>query len=819
MTTLSIYVEKWYIVGAVCVDNVPHVIELPNKEDRIWLYFYEDVANDLVYYGKVNKRNAQNKENHYIHDVFSRIVESDATFKKFGRNYPMSEIFKYSGIFDDLKAAFAKFSNEQQISTYISFSQDISYDAQNIFKEELTKNDFVVKQFAGKLDFLALEWVKKKKSLNINKDKFALVLRSTNENLHMSLFKTDGTMFLEKDKDVLDGYGSDVRRHAVIEDVVTQGNSTFHFLTRDEDFKHEKLRMEEFVEEWILKLDHGRPGIPVKITDVYFSLAPNNKFTANLKRNSIDERTKAIIRVIVDYIKTFIKTKSNIHEYDLDAVVLLGNSFANSQYLTELDSWLQIGSDKIFRIAESQLPDVVGVYSQIDPGYFSKEENIFASQAEMERERQEKFEEEERERQYAETLAREARQSDAAKALAEKKYKDAMDQAYEADSKHDFSSMREFLSIALDAKPNDETASKLLKQLDDREIKEGIKNEQYRVAINQADQAMESGDYDSAFAFYTQALTIDPSSSHAKAKLAEVKKIKSDKEKAAESVTKAEVFEGQGLMEKALTELRKAELLDPDNADVKSKISSIENSIKEIADKISNLETTIKESLKNNDFDSAIFACEELITIDVNNKSKWEKKVKSLQAEKESYLEKLAVIQDCRKKVQEAAFNDNWDEVQKNCRRALSYDLTDDFFQRYLEKAVKELGKKAIDKTVQTIGAGVDKVKDTVGGIIGKGRKVEPKKDEPDDWDFGSSKPSTSSSKPKEAGTSPKKAGTDDWDFGSSKPSTNSSKPKEAGTSPKKNGTDDWNFSSSKPSSSSKPKGTSTAPKKDDFDF
>ena len=48
MTTLSIYVEKWYIVGAVCVDNVPHVIELPNKEDRIWLYFYEDVANDLV---------------------------------------------------------------------------------------------------------------------------------------------------------------------------------------------------------------------------------------------------------------------------------------------------------------------------------------------------------------------------------------------------------------------------------------------------------------------------------------------------------------------------------------------------------------------------------------------------------------------------------------------------------------------------------------------------------------------------------------------------------------------------------------------------
>lgn len=143
MTSLSIYVEKWYIAGAVCTDNVPHVIELPNGEDRIWLYFFEDVANDAIYYGRSNKRNAQNKENHYIDDVFSKIVESDASFKKFGRNYPLAEIFKYSGIFEDLKSAFKKWSNDSMIPVYISFSQDISYNAQSIFKEELEKNDFM----------------------------------------------------------------------------------------------------------------------------------------------------------------------------------------------------------------------------------------------------------------------------------------------------------------------------------------------------------------------------------------------------------------------------------------------------------------------------------------------------------------------------------------------------------------------------------------------------------------------------------------------------------------------------------------------------
>lgn len=122
MNSLSIYVEKWYIVGAVCTDNVPHPIELPNHDDRIWLYFYNDIANDAVYYGRANKKNAQNKENHYIDDVFAEIVDSNASFKKFGRNYPLSEIFKYSGIFDDLKAAFGKWSHDTIIPLYVSFS-------------------------------------------------------------------------------------------------------------------------------------------------------------------------------------------------------------------------------------------------------------------------------------------------------------------------------------------------------------------------------------------------------------------------------------------------------------------------------------------------------------------------------------------------------------------------------------------------------------------------------------------------------------------------------------------------------------------------
>ena len=49
MKTLSLYIDRWYIAAAVCYDNIPRRIDLPNREDRIWLYFYEDINNDRVF--------------------------------------------------------------------------------------------------------------------------------------------------------------------------------------------------------------------------------------------------------------------------------------------------------------------------------------------------------------------------------------------------------------------------------------------------------------------------------------------------------------------------------------------------------------------------------------------------------------------------------------------------------------------------------------------------------------------------------------------------------------------------------------------------
>ena len=48
MKALTLYIDKWYIIGAVCTDGVPRLIRPKTGEECFWLYFYEDTANDDI---------------------------------------------------------------------------------------------------------------------------------------------------------------------------------------------------------------------------------------------------------------------------------------------------------------------------------------------------------------------------------------------------------------------------------------------------------------------------------------------------------------------------------------------------------------------------------------------------------------------------------------------------------------------------------------------------------------------------------------------------------------------------------------------------
>ena len=119
MKRLTLYIDKWYIIGAVCTDGIPHLICPSNKEDRFWLYFYEDVINDEVVYGKENQSHYCNNEPHYYGDVFSLITDKTNSFVRYGRKQDIHQIFKASGIIQKIKDAVGESKNEK-IETLVS---------------------------------------------------------------------------------------------------------------------------------------------------------------------------------------------------------------------------------------------------------------------------------------------------------------------------------------------------------------------------------------------------------------------------------------------------------------------------------------------------------------------------------------------------------------------------------------------------------------------------------------------------------------------------------------------------------------------------
>lgn len=94
MKELTLYIDKWYIIGAVCTDGVPRLVIPDNKEDRYWLYFYEDTTNNEIVYGKDNQSHYRNNEPHYYGDIFSKMTQSDSHFLYYNRKQELCDILK-----------------------------------------------------------------------------------------------------------------------------------------------------------------------------------------------------------------------------------------------------------------------------------------------------------------------------------------------------------------------------------------------------------------------------------------------------------------------------------------------------------------------------------------------------------------------------------------------------------------------------------------------------------------------------------------------------------------------------------------------------
>ena len=201
-----------------------------------------------------------------------------------------------------------------------------------------------------------------------------------------------------------------------------------------------------------------------------------------------------------------------------------------------------------------------------------------------------------------------------------------------------------------------------------------------------AQDALNSQRWQDAYSKSEAALELRPDSSEAKRILTESQRKIKLTESLKEFLLRADTFIGQKLYKEALEELNKAKHADSNNKEIEERISKIQNIQKKHKEELGLLEQELTKAEKEDNFDIAIEICNKLIDKDIQNPRKWNEHIVYLKERRNKYLKDIELFESLKIKINEASFNEHWEELIELCNKALSIK-SDDSIKRYLEKA------------------------------------------------------------------------------------------------------------------------------------
>lgn len=685
MKALSLYVDKWFITVAVNLDGNVIPLALPNGEDRIWLFFHEDTANNRVVYGKTYEDNYRDKEPHYFGDIFPLIETGENHFTRYdNRPEEMREIFKVANIFSHLHDAIQE---EGEVDTYISFSTDISDIARLKFLQELKEANFNVIESVARISHLGLEESKKRGIFTTPGTYLSLV--ATNDNLHFSLYKLTENLFVRMSEATLEGFGLDVRKRALIESVVENINRTTRFLSTTDEFAKEYKRQERFADEWLRQIANRRFGLPVTLPNITFAVAPNNPYSVTIKPVDLDQRTVGLVDDIVRKIAEFVRS-NNVQPHEIAGITFIGNTFTNTKFTDAINSRFIVDENKLVKYLEVELPKVVSVYAQIDCSQFTGATADFVKDAELQEELKRQAREEAARKEAAQAAAQKELAEKEAALKSEKEYKNAIENVERYESEHDYENMREWAGIALTHRPEDEYAKEKQNLAQQLLAEQRANNKQFSTILQRIKTAYSEGRWNDAISQCDIALELRPDSE-------EVMRIKRDskrqldiKDKVSNFLNRAHIFFAQKLYNEALEEVGKVLNLDSSNEEaklIKRRISEL-RSKQEI--RIQDLVNKLKEAEESNDFDAAIQICDALKEEDAANLTKWAAKTERIKTRRKELEENKRKLDSLKEDIHKAHFDEDWIKLKLLCENYLSISF-DKLVSQFLTNAKKRL--------------------------------------------------------------------------------------------------------------------------------
>ncbi len=378
MRILSLYIDKWYIVGAVMDGANKMPLSLSNAEDRIWLYFYSNNTTNTVKYSLSYKDEALAGDKGYYADVFELLPDyKEYHYEKYGARKKMSEIFTDANIFADLGKSYGDSSD---IPVYVSFSEDIDLVARGIFLKALENERFDVLQYTLPIERLALEYLMRHGKITDDNNN-VLVVNGCNENLRYSIYNLQQNALYVVSQKCEPGYGVDSRKQAVVEEVMEYMQADTHFLTgANDEWQEEMLYLSQFADLWLKKIDNSSDTAPVALGNIHFKKQANNEVPVVVSAYNLNDRTKNIIEKLTGKIVDMIR-ESGILLHQISNIVFLGDVFSNRAFTYSLQQKIGVPSDDVTLISEQILPETVAVYDKWEKKAFDYEKKKFLETA------------------------------------------------------------------------------------------------------------------------------------------------------------------------------------------------------------------------------------------------------------------------------------------------------------------------------------------------------------------------------------------------------------------------------------------------------
>lgn len=701
MKTLSLYIDKWYIVGTVNDDSGPHTLSLSNNEERIWLYFYNNIAANRVEYGYKFKDNALAGELNYYSNIFQLILGSEGkTYKRFGRDIEMRTIFQNAGVFDDLKKGFGK----ERIETYVSFSSDIKLEGQSIFLNLLKENGFDVKGFVARLEFLTLEYAFKKGIVKNNA--YTLVANATNENLHYSLYRQDGELFTSLSSKTLEGLGVDLRSRALVEQVIEIINASAHIISTDDEFREEHLYLSRFANEWIESLDLSSKNIPTPLGWVNFKKQQGNKYPVTVLKADIDERTSVIIDdIVTEMIKLL--DENNIQYHQVNSILFIGDTFDNGQFKKSLSQRIALSDKAFVHFHENELGDIVNVYQELPSEWFDDDEEKFKTKSEAEKAAALEAKKQREELDAARKRDEEERLRHQQETERDRNLQAALTAAQDAEKKMQYD---EALGLYRTASAIDPSNTYIIQKIEEltgtiNELKS--RKKQYEEYIRNARIAYDSKEWDNSVAQSMLALGVMPDSYDAKKLLEDAKGMATKYARLKECLTQIDFYIEKSAFTEAQREIENAELLNIKDSSIEERRRKVAGEIQRIQCSINELKTKLENAVKQEDLDLAITLCSDLSNIDITNKHKWDSQKEILVSQKEQRKAALEKLRELRDQIDEKHLSQNWQELLSLCKAYLVIK-SDNYIKELCAKAEEQINLESLQQQFDTAYEGHD---------------------------------------------------------------------------------------------------------------